>query len=63
MLIFHPGSVSAARCALTVKKYSSSHKESVDAFLEESIIRRELADNFCFYQVRFSSGRSMSPTS
>lgn len=29
--------------------------KSVDAFLEEMIIRRELADNFCFYQPHYDS--------
>eukprot|EP00252_Welwitschia_mirabilis_P013725 TRINITY_DN3022_c0_g1_i3.p1 TRINITY_DN3022_c0_g1~~TRINITY_DN3022_c0_g1_i3.p1 ORF type:complete len:340 (-),score=58.79 TRINITY_DN3022_c0_g1_i3:353-1372(-) len=29
--------------------------QSVDAFLEELIIRRELADNFCFYQTHYDS--------
>ena len=27
----------------------------VDVFLEELIVRRELADNFCFYQPRYDS--------
>lgn len=33
------------------KKYS----ESVAAFLEESIVRRELADNFCYYQENYDN--------
>lgn len=31
--------------------------KSVDAFLEEMIIRRELADNFCFYQPHYDNIR------
>jgi hypothetical protein len=30
-------------------------KQSVDAFLEELIIRRELADNFCYYQPHYDT--------
>ncbi|PSN38921.1 hypothetical protein C0J52_11866 [Blattella germanica] len=30
-------------------------RESVDAFCEEAIVRRELADNFCFYNEKYDS--------
>ena len=46
----HYGHVSAQRCCLEVKKYSSKYSEAVKGFLEEAIVRRELADNFCYYQ-------------
>lgn len=29
--------------------------KAVDTFLEELIVRRELADNFCFYQPHYDS--------
>ncbi|RYR20536.1 hypothetical protein Ahy_B03g065708 isoform J [Arachis hypogaea] len=29
--------------------------KAIDAFLEELIVRRELADNFCFYQLHYDS--------
>lgn len=29
--------------------------KAVDVFLEELIVRRELADNFCFYQPHYDS--------
>ena len=29
--------------------------QAVDVFLEELIVRRELADNFCFYQPHYDS--------
>lgn len=45
----HFGQISAQRCILTVKKFKAKYKESVDAYIEETIIRRELSDNFCFY--------------
>lgn len=45
----HFGQVSVQRCILMVKKYRSRAQEGTEAFIEEAIIRRELADNFCFY--------------
>lgn len=46
---FHFGQISVQRAVLTVKKMSSKAKESVESFVEEAVIRRELSDNFCFY--------------
>lgn len=51
----HYGQISAQRCALEGRKLRRSHTKAVDAFLEELIIRRELADNFCFYQPHYDS--------
>ncbi len=44
----HFGQISAQRIALEVGK-SEADRESRDAYLEELIVRRELADNFCLY--------------
>jgi deoxyribodipyrimidine photo-lyase len=44
----HFGQVSAQRVALEVLK-SDAGREAKESFLEELIVRRELADNFCFY--------------
>ena len=38
---------------LYVKKHGKSHGASVANFIEESIIRRELSDNFCFYNTKY----------
>merc|ERR1712113_93774 len=46
---YHFGQVSAARAAMEVSKHKKKFKESVDGYLEELIVRRELADNFCFF--------------
>ncbi|KAJ8670911.1 hypothetical protein QAD02_002170, partial [Eretmocerus hayati] len=54
---FHFGMISAQRCILEVRKYRSKYKESVDAFMEEAIVRRELSDNFCFYNEHYDSLR------
>ncbi len=44
----HFGQLSAQRLALAVQT-AKAPKADIEAFLEELIIRRELADNFCFY--------------
>lgn len=50
----HFGQISAQRIALEVQKISGNRK-SVEAFLEESIVRRELSDNFCYYNPNYDS--------
>jgi deoxyribodipyrimidine photo-lyase len=50
----HFGQLSAQRVALEAIACSAS-KQSRDAFLEELIIRRELSDNFCFYNEKYDS--------
>lgn len=45
----HFGQISVQRCILTVLKYKSKYSKSVDAYVEEAVIRRELSDNFCFH--------------
>jgi deoxyribodipyrimidine photo-lyase len=44
----HFGQLSAQRVALEVRK-AVGHSESKKAFLEELIVRRELSDNYCYY--------------
>ncbi len=50
----HFGQISAQRVALKING-SDSSEESKEAFLEELIVRRELADNFCFYNRNYDS--------
>jgi deoxyribodipyrimidine photo-lyase len=45
----HFGQISAQRVALEVRKQERVKAEAREAFLEELIVRRELSDNFCFY--------------
>lgn len=45
---FHFGFISSQRVALEVIK-SAASRENKEAFLEELIVRKELADNFCLY--------------
>ena len=49
----HFGQLSAQRLALEAQQFP--HSDNRDAFLEELIVRRELADNFCFYNERYDS--------
>jgi deoxyribodipyrimidine photo-lyase len=48
----HFGQISAQRVALTVQQ-SELSSESKAAFLEELIVRKELADNYCFYNENY----------
>ena len=50
----HFGHVAAQRVAVEIMKCSAP-KQSREAFLEELIIRRELSDNFCFYNRDYDS--------
>jgi len=48
----HFGQISAARIALEIQRSHAAEKDK-SAFLEELIIRRELADNFCHYNPNY----------
>ncbi len=50
----HFGQISAQRVALELEAYRLPH-EAKDAFFEELVVRRELADNFCFYNPKYDS--------
>ena len=50
----HFGQISAQRIALTVQQFYQKNP-SADAFLEELIVRRELADNFCYFNTKYDS--------
>ncbi|MCX8095733.1 MAG: deoxyribodipyrimidine photo-lyase [Caldisericia bacterium] len=50
----HFGMISPLRVALEVIN-SEKDKESKEAYLEELIIRRELAENFCFYNQNYDN--------
>ena len=50
-----PGQVSTQRAILEVQKHRDKYKESVDAFVEEAVVRRELAENFCYYNENYDS--------
>jgi deoxyribodipyrimidine photo-lyase len=50
----HFGQISPQRVALEVLE-SGCDKQSKEVFLEELIVRRELSDNFCFYNRNYDS--------
>jgi deoxyribodipyrimidine photo-lyase len=50
----HFGQISAQRIALDILK-ANVDKHSREAFLDELIIRRELSDNFCFYNANYDN--------
>jgi deoxyribodipyrimidine photo-lyase len=50
----HFGQISAQQIALQVFEKETS-QENRDAFIEELFIRRELAENYCFYNERYDS--------
>ena len=50
----HFGQIAAQRIALEVED-SPPGTKAKEAFLEELIVRRELADNFCFYNPQYDS--------
>lgn len=50
----HFGQISAQRIALEVRK-ASPPDQNRDAFLEELIVRRELADNYCYYNENYDN--------
>ena len=47
--LFILGSISAQRCVLEARVFKAKSPESVASFLEEITVRRELSDNFCWY--------------
>lgn len=53
----HFGQISAQRVALEVEK-TGADEESKAAFLEQLIVRRELTDNFCYYNRAYDSFES-----
>jgi len=54
----HFGQISAHHCALEAKAAAagkSALSKGLESYLEESIVRRELSDNFCWYQDKYDS--------
>lgn len=50
----HFGQISAQRVALTVQQFYQKNP-SAESFLEELIVRRELSDNFCYFNPKYDS--------
>jgi deoxyribodipyrimidine photo-lyase len=56
----HFGHISAQRIALEITT-KIPRDQNTDSFLEELIIRKELADNFCFYNPAYDSTAAFKP--
>lgn len=52
----HYGNIGAQTVALAVKK-STAKKADREAFLEELIVRKELSDNYCFYNENYDNAK------
>lgn len=51
----HFGQIGIQRCILQVKEHSNEWAESVRKFMDESIVWRELAENYCYYETNYDS--------
>jgi len=51
----HFGQIAAQRCILEVKEFKAKHTKSVEVYIEECLIRRELSDNFCLYNPNYDN--------
>nr|QXF69110.1 CPD photolyase [Pohlia nutans] len=52
---YHFGQLSCQQAAVEVAKLKGKHKAEVDAFLEEAVVRRELSDNYVFYEPNYDN--------
>lgn len=55
------GNISAQRIALMVEEKRGTKRDNKDAFLEELIVRRELSDNFVYYNPHYNSFKGAEP--
>lgn len=51
----HFGQISSLRVILEAKIAKSDSEESYDALFEELVVRKELSDNYCFYNSKYNS--------
>lgn len=52
---FHFGQFSPQRAVLEVQKHKDKFSESVDSFINEAVIWRELAENLCYYNSNYDN--------
>ena len=50
---FHIGHVAVQRAVLYVKAHGKGSSEDKAGFIEEAVVRRELSDNFCYYNKNY----------
>lgn len=56
----HFGHISAQRVVLEIEKMGIGRSESGAAFIEELVVRKELSDNYCFYNQSYDSVEGLS---
>lgn len=56
----HFGQISSQRIALEIIK-SDAQRQNKEAYLEELVVRKELADNFCLYSPSYDSFEGIQP--
>jgi len=54
---FHFGNLAPQRAILEAKKHSRRYSKSVEVFVEEALVRRELSDNYCYYNNNYDNLR------
>jgi len=52
---YHFGQLAAHRVALEIDSRPGTRTEDKNAYLEELIVRKELSDNFCFYEPQYDA--------
>ena len=58
----HFGQISSLRIALTLKNLNEPQLDkSINSYLEELIVRKELSDNFCFYNKNYDNFDGLKP--
>ena len=58
---FHFGHLSPQRAVLYVKSLKRNLNGSTDSFVEETVVRRELSDNFCYYNPNYDNLNGLYP--
>mmetsp|Transcript_8714 Transcript_8714/g.32143 ORF Transcript_8714/g.32143 Transcript_8714/m.32143 type:complete len:495 (+) Transcript_8714:319-1803(+) len=51
----HFGMISSQRTALEANKLKPKHQKAVEGFIEESVVRKELSDNYCWHNKNYDS--------
>eukprot|EP01006_Ploeotia_vitrea_P028503 TRINITY_DN61181_c0_g1_i1.p1 TRINITY_DN61181_c0_g1~~TRINITY_DN61181_c0_g1_i1.p1 ORF type:complete len:554 (+),score=223.34 TRINITY_DN61181_c0_g1_i1:132-1793(+) len=51
----HFGQIAAQRCALVVQRATGVSRKAIEIFIEEAVVRKELADNYCYYVPEYDS--------
>lgn len=58
---FHYGSIAPHRAAYNALQFKAKSKEGFESFFEELVVRRELSDNFCHYNLNYDRYEGLPP--